>query len=521
MEPSNDMEISLVNMFYRIFRRWRVLIVCMLIGAALLNVFAYYKTKKAAADTKQLISEYNDKMSSGNYDSKGNMVVKLPEFEKDLSERQISEVTNLLATYKMYQTPYADTVEYVNNSLLMQVDSKAVPTYTIQYLIDTHYTVEYPEIEKKDYTEDIQNSVGNLVLERAFLNKIAEAISTEDFEVNPSYAAELFTVTYEADTLSIRIYGRDEAECRKIMELTQEEVADTFKTLQTTYGEFDYTLLSEQYTESYSESILTLQKAKADMLNNIYNTTHGMIASLTDEQKAYFYALLNNEETVSVELPIEDDGGEDEIVDPNTLPIPIPRKVNPKYIVLGAFVGLIIGCGWIVLMAMLCGKLLTGDDIEAQYGLSQLGVWRASHPRKKIFGFIDRWLIRLLDSKGAQFSPEESLEMIAAGIRISARKNSWKTIYLTSTANDELTQESLSKLAEKLTGMITKSSDSFTNVSYGKSIVYDPESLENFSNADAAVLIEKVDTSKMSEIHSEYALCQKYDVPVIGYVTLK
>ena len=188
---------------------------------------------------------------------------------------------------------------------------------------------------------------------------------------------------------------------------------------------------------------------------------------------------------------------------------------------LGAFVGLIIGCGWIVLMAMICGKLLTSDDIEAQYGLSQLGVWRASHPRKKIFGFIDRWLIRLLDSKGAQFSPDESLEMIAAGIRISARKNSWKTIYLTSTANDELTQESLSKLSEKLTGMITKSSDSFTNVSYGKSIVYDPESLENFSNADAAVLIEKVDTSKMSEIHSEYALCQKYDVPVIGYVTLK
>ena len=212
--------------------------------------------------------------------------------------------------------------------------------------------------------------------------------------------------------------------------------------------------------------------------------------------------------------PAVNDDPTDEIVDPTTLEIPAVHKFNIKYIILGALVGLFLACGWIVFIAIISGRLLTNDDIESQYGLSQMGVWRVSAKPKGIFGWLDRLIIKLFDSKGSQFTPEESLEMIAAGIRISSTKNNWKNIYLTSTANDDLTQESLSNLAEKLKGKVG-------SVSFGKSVVYDPESLEKMSDSDAAVLVEKVDTSKMSEIRTEYSLCKKYEVPIIGYVTLK
>ena len=55
----------------------------------------------------------------------------------------------------------------------------------------------------------------------------------------------------------------------------------------------------------------------------------------------------------------------------------------------------------------------------------------------------------------------------------------------------------------------------------GKSVVYDPESLERMVSADGVVLVEMVDASPYADIQKELELCKMYKIPVIGSVVLE
>ena len=506
-------EINIVSLLYRLLKHWRLLIISMIIGGILLNGLGYLRSKRAAISVQQTIDDYQDKLASGTYDEKGNTIMSIPEFEKNLTERQINEVNNLVSTYKMYQGPYSDMVEYINSSLLMQIDPKKAPTYIVQYSIDTHYEVEYPKIEKKDYTEDILNSVMNNLFTNDNLAEIAEDLSSDNETIEASYIQELITANIISDTISITIHGRSKNECEIIVKNLKEKLPTIFKRLQSQYVDFDYTLVSDSYFEAYDRTIQTSQQARADELNNIYKTTQGMIQNLTDDQKSYFYALLNNESTISVELPVESDSSEEEI-DPSTLEVPPVNKFSIKYTILGVFTGIAVTCAGIIGLTLIRGRIISNEDLESSFGISQLGVWRVSPPPKGVFSFIDRLLIRLLDKRGEQNTPEEGLDRIVTDITLSASNNEWHTIYLATTSNTTLTTDALSTLSDKLNTKIK-------NVNFGNTIYHDSETLKILSQSDAVVLVEHTDISRISEVHTEYNLCKRYKLPILGYVILK
>ncbi len=508
-----DVEIDIISLIYRVLKHWRLLIVSMIIGGILMNAFGYWRSKKAASAVQQTINDYQEKLASGTYDEQGNTLMSIPDFEKNLTERQINEVNNLVSTYKMYQSPYSNTVEYINNSLLMQIDPKSVPTYNIQYSVDTHYSVEYPEIEKKDYSQDILNSISNFLITGDTLANIAKELSSDEETIDTNYIQELITTTITEDTFTITVHGRTQKECEEITDIIKDNMPGIFKKLKSLYGDFDYNLISESYYETYDKNIQTSQRTQADELNNIYKTTQGLIQNLTDDQKSYFYALLNNEDTVSVELPVDAYSSEEEI-DPSTLEVPSVQKFNAKYTILGLFAGLLIACAGIVCITLLRGRLISNNDIEAAWGISPLGVMKITPAPKGIFSIFDRILIKLFERNDGNSDSEEALKRITTDIKLSANKNEWSSVYLATTSKDSATIDAISLIAEKLHGKIK-------NIKYGNTIYYDSDTLENFTSSDAIVIIEQTDISKINEIKKEYNLCRRYNLPIIGYVTLK
>ena len=508
-EYNDDVGINIGNLIYRVLRRWRLIIVWVILGAIALDAFAYLKTMKKAADTKQRISDYQESDSSNGTES-----VNLEVLGKNLTDKQINEVETLVDTYINYQIPYNATIEYFNNSILMQLNPNEIPTYTLQYYIDTHFTIEYPEIGKKDSTLDIVNSIAPKLLNDNTLSTIAEKINTDDEQISPAYVRELIYSVPVEDTLIITIYGRSEDECKLIADTLKSEATGVFRSLQNQYGKFDYSLICEEFSTTCNIDIINTRQQRNDKLNSTINSSRTLLNNLTDDQKTYFYALLSSKKDITPGLPLEVNVSQSDSLDPSTLVVPVPKLINTKYILVGAFIGLFVVCVYIILVSILGKRLLTGEEIELMYSLRQIGIWRLTDESKGIFKWIDKWLIKLLDSKGEQFNSEESLKMIAAGIRISSEKNNWKKIYITSTANSDLSQDAIAKLVEVL-------KDKIENVSCGKSICYDPESLEAISDADACVLIEQVDVSKLDEIKTEYNLCNSYNIPVIGYVTIK
>lgn len=508
-----DAELDVISIIYHILKHWRLLIVCMLLGGVLLNVYSYFKAKKDAAGIQQTIDDYNNKVSSGKYDEDGNTLMSIPEFEKSLTDRQINEVNNLISTYKMYQTPYSNIVEYIDHSLLMQIDAKAAPTYSIQYLVDTHYIVEYPVIEKQDYTNDILSSVSDNLLTNDLLEEISKELSNDDSKIDTTYIRELITVSSDNDILTIRFYGRTKDECEAIADIIKDKMPGIFTRLKKQYSDFDYSIISENYYENYDSWLLSTQQSKVDSLNNIYKTTQDMLKNLNDDQKNYFYALINNEETIFVVLPVDTTSSEEQI-DPTTLTVPSIKKFNIKYIIIGLFAGLLVPCVIILAAIFIDGKLMYKDDIESVFYIPQLGSWKISAEPKGIFAFVDRWLIKLLVDRGDKKTPEESLDNISTDIILSAEKNNWTSLFLATTSRDSKTMDAISTLADKVHSKVDK-------ISYGNTIYYDSKSLEVLTDSDAVVIIEQTDVSKMSEIRTEYNLCKRYKLPIIGYVTLK
>lgn len=522
-----DVEIDIKSLIYRILKHWRLLIISMIIGGILMDGVGYLKSKKDAANIQQTINDYEEKIKSGTYDEQGNTLMSIPDFEKNLTERQINEVTNLVSTYKMYQGPYSNTVEYINNSILMQIDPKAAPTYTIQYAVDTHYSVEYPVIEKKDYTTDILNSIENNLLTDETFSDIANALSSDKETIESTYIKELISATSNPNTtnntspstttstdiFTITVYGRTTSECEQIIKIIKDKMPGIFKKLKLQYDDFDYSLISENCYTSYNKGIQSMQQAKADELNNIYRTTQGMIQNLTDDQKSYFYALISNEDTVCVELPVDINSNEEDI-DPSTLEIPAIQKFSIKYSAIGILGGLFVACACIACFVLLKGRLINVEDIETCFGISLLGVWRMSPEPKGIFAGIDKLLIKLFDKKCEYKNTEDGIQRIITDISLSASKNGWDTVFLATTSKNDLTLDAISSISDKLKKKIK-------TIKYGNIIYGGSETLENITNSDAVVIIEHSDITRTNEVRTEYNLCNRYKLPIIGYIILK
>jgi hypothetical protein len=508
-----DVNIDIIGLIYRVLKHWRLLILSMLIGGFLFNALGYLKSKNNAESIQQTINDYQSKLESGTYDEKGNTIMSIPEFEKNLTERQINEVNNLVSTYKMYQGPYSNTIEYINKSLLMQIDPICAPTYNIHYVVDNHYTVEYPEITKKDYTIDILNSIPNLLITEEALAEIASNLSSDKETIEAAYIQELITTTIYNDTILITIHGRSKNECETIANTVKKQMPYVFRKLKLEYEDFDYSIISETYFEAYDKNIQTAQQSKADELNNIYKTTQGMIQNITDEQKAYFFALLNNESTVYVELPVESNSSE-EFIDPSSLVVPPINKFSIKYSVCGIICGLIISCISIIMITLFRRRIICNDDIETSFNIPQLGTWYVTAPPKGLFSGIDRLIIKLFDKQKTSITPEDMIERIITDIILSSSTNNWNNLFLTTTSNESSTIEAIQSIKEKLT-------DKLNNIDLGNAIYCDSDTLKAFSNSDAIVIVEQIDISKVNEIRSEYNLCQRYNIPIIGYIMIK
>ncbi|MCR5213898.1 MAG: hypothetical protein K6E10_05745 [Eubacterium sp.] len=508
---NNDLEFDITSYIYNILKHWRFIILSMLLVGVLFNIYAYYKTKKDAQEIQQKLEEYEE--ISVFPASNNTTLITLSEFEENLTPRQISEVNNLVSTYKMFQQPYADTVDYINNSILMQLDPKSTPTYTIQYLIDTHYVVEYPVIEKNDQCKNIIDSVSNILLTQKTLNTISDSISTEDSIIEAAYIKELIRINSSNNLINISIYGRTENECKTIAQILKNNMPSSLNSLKKIYGDFDYVLVSENYSCNISDNILEMQQEKANNLTIIYNTTQNMLKNLTDEQKSYFYALISNENTISVELPVETKAS-DETTDYSELVVPTIKTFYIKYIIVGLIAGFILACGILYVLILLKGNLISASEIESKYNVPLLGIWRASAKKKKLFNFIDNLLIKMFDAKNEYSDPEKSLNRIITDITLSANLNNWEKLNLiTSSDNTEL-QEQIVQINNKLKG-------TFTNIQTNNVLDGETESLNSLNKSEAVVIIEQINKSKLKNIKRVYSLCHRYQKPIIGYIIIK
>lgn len=482
--------IDLMDLLRRCLEKWKFILLWMLIGAVLVNCAGAAKSvlERKNAQTQLQQEEKDDETA---------LLSALKEAKNKLTDREADDVETAISLYKEYQAAYEKELAYYQNSIRMKLDPAGVSTVRLSYLIDNHYEAVYPVMGYKDTTNDIISILTNSILTESTNQKIADALQID----NVVYAQELVS-TYSNDNnvLYFKIVAEKQEDCEKISEIIKQAVNEKVESVRAVCGDFDIAQSGEQYAKEMDLSLQTEQENKVTSLRDLKSTIANLTYGMSEDQQTYYNASLD-------EQNINADSTEQkrtETTENIVMEIPAVTYVSLKWLLVGAFVGILCACAWITLKYILAKQLRTASDIEEMYGLTVLGCITDKDKKK----------LRIFQNGYDAMDTESQLDMIATKIQLVAGKEQYNRIFVGGAVLSEKTEEICEKLVKKINIMCL-------NGCSGQSLLYDENTMQEMAESDAVVFVEQIDASQYAEIKKAKELCEKCHQLMIGCVVVE
>lgn len=490
-----EIQISIKDMIYRVLLKWKAMLCVALILAILCGFGMNTLQSIISGDEPETPSLTKSEQLEKSVKSTASALSTQIKYETEIA----------FESYKKYVAQASEIQSYLNNSVKMNLDSSSTPTVVLQYLVNTHYEAVYPTVEYKDFTGDIISAYSSRILNTDTTTKIRDELG---IDTDLAYIQELVTVSTgnsddtdafdetAVDTMKITIYAPDEDTAKNISSTIKNEVKDQTDDIQKIFGSFDLTLVSEQYSETVSNDILSTKQGYVSNLNTIFTAINSLSKNMTTAQAAYYNALV---------AQYMYDGSDDETTDTEVVDVAgISFEFSALYFIVGLLAGIVIVVLIEVLKYIYTASLKRAEDMDYTFGVNVFGV---QTDEKK---GLDKLLEKIFGSRVLRYSNDERFSMLTAGISINAKKNEVEKLYITGSVSDTALIE---KLAESLKSQLGE-------VSFGRSVIVDAESLEKLTSSDAVVLVEKVTDSRLEEIKQEIDICDSNGVKVLGSVVI-
>lgn len=493
-----EMSISIKDLFMRICLKWRLMIVCALIFAILFNAIGILKSYRAVQNQAKYEEEKN------NIDVQiENSLTEIEQIKAQLNEREIADVDRAIENYVTLNEQYTKSMDYYRDSIRMQINANYVPTLTLQYNIDTHYEVEYPIVEKTDYTDSIESAFCNLLTSDEICSELQSKIYPD---TKTTYVKELLNVYGVANNLCIIIIAPSKSDCEEMGRIIDEYINKGHKELEKVFGDFELKKTVESFGESANAAILNEQTIVINNINGLRSSISSLTYGMTDIQRNYYTALLKYDSLING--AVEDTDVLDSNLDKREVELTI-QYINIKMMIVGVIFGVFIACMFVAINYILSGKLRTAVDMEKMYGLRNLGI--IYDKRKK--NYIDE-LVKLIFEGKKSLEPEKQIEIICAEIRISAQKKGLQNLYITGSSVGEETEKIYAEVCKNLEKV-------FEKVEYGMSILANPDSMQKMAEADGVILIEKIDSSIYNDMKKEIEITIASQTPIVGSVVIE
>lgn len=491
--------IAIKELLMYIFLKWRSILCWAVVMAVLFGGIGYIRT-------------YKNIVESSNQESGSD----LSQYEEQLTESEIAEVEEAVDNYETYEEAYRNYKQYNEESLKMQIDANNVPTQKIVYRISGSQDA----INIGDtYVELFPNSnVSQNVLENSDW-KISSAYINELISISNSHldtialngqsvpdTAELANENTLSVLLTIEIIADTEEHCGLIGNAVEEEI-DIFTTeLQNEFGSFNIQKISSSFFQEANKDLLREQQTSVSEMNNVSNLMRSIENSLSEQQKPYYEALLNEK---NVQLN-EENINNDNLVQVDVLSL---QYLNIKYIVVGIFAGVVLSCCYFLCRFLFEKHLIAQSFIVDDLGYPILEEFSDKSKQKK-FGYqIDKWISSILGNSEKE-TEEERLKLLSAKIQVNMQKDELKSICITGTVKTEKT-ELIVKTLEK---DFEQKGISYCTVG---SILHDAKALKSFVETDSVVFVEQKGISLMREIEQETKNCLKYDINNVGFIIVE
>ena len=453
-----EIYISVKDLIKECIRKIWIIIVAMVVFGILLAGFRYAKDKKNIANTT--VAESTEKV----------------DVEKIVDDLE-SDDYNQVMTY-VDLTNYRDQNRlYTADAKLMKINPYKVDTVLLQYYVNAE-----DENTRKDMAAAYLSYISGGSL-------AADVVENNDLEDSSSDIQELIQCdatglttgtafyTENTNTINVYVYGVDEQDAKDIASYVKESM-DAYSQKLSAVAPHTLTLFEEQYSVTCATKLVSLK-----------NDRFGNLMTYNDRTTSY-EGLLSDKQKESAQKIVSAQKENDELEDSNETGKTAKKDETPKasiskkYLVVGAFLGLVLAVVIIVLRYMFDPTIKTSKDLQMFYGTNFIG--------------------DVAQADGALLAASKIINMCS--------NRQIKKVLIAgkmATENEAAIKEVVDAVEKK--GIVA---DIIGD------ILTDADAVQTLEAKSNVVLVEAVRKSKYEDFNQEKALCESLDAQLLGYIAI-
>ena len=373
-----EMEIDLVDMMFYLLKKWRGLLLAVIIGAVVGAGLYVVKNRQQQAEQTQKASE----------------LVQADEDEEfDESDYKISKDSRAaMEIAYQYRQLYNKQKEYNSKSIIMQLDPNAVYTGELKYYISAGnntglLSVLYQNVISDDnILEELKNASG-LDCDTQYIKELIDSVIADEngtsININSRDGMDSVNAVVKNSFVTYKVVSTSQDSCEQMLQVIREKVdqLDTEATEQ--YGSYSVVEVGDHVGLVTDNTYLTKQKTNVDQLNTYSTAVKNAEKDFTDEEKTYY-----NKKYLAKEYAEMADTEEAQNLLMEEMEVAPVSKV--KWVAIGEILLVMIWGAYYVVRYMLDKKVKTVSELQNTYHLQIIGRMTAGgRSCKGIDKFID------------------------------------------------------------------------------------------------------------------------------------
>ena len=477
----DDMEIDLVDLMFYLLKKWRSLIVAIVIGvilgAGLYVVKNYQQQAEQAAQEAELLKNDEDEAFD----------------EKDYNISKDTKV-NMDIAYQ-YRQLYNKQLEYNQKSIIMQLDPNEVYAGVLEYYIsagnNTGLLSELYQniLNDDDILEELKDASG-FKCETPYIKELISSYVSDDNAAFINVNSNVENVEKHS-FVTYRVVSTNQKSCEKMLQVLRERVEALQAEHEETYGAYGASEVSSAISQVTDTTYLNAQRENVDRLSNYLTTMKNAESAFSDDEKTYYTNKYLKKEYVD-----SDNAEEAKAV--------LLEEAEPvskvKWIAIGVILLVMIWGGYYVVRYLLDQRIKTVSELQNTYHLPVIGIVQTETNDSK---GLDKMLDHLYQNTKQK---PDTLEYVIQAI------NAMQTERAVLCGDIEIPE--VKKLMEEL-------SDSCEHMKTGDFISKNIESLEHAKVAGNEILVVRVDKNRRKEIEKEIESCRLQKISMVGVVVVE
>ena len=477
----DDMEIDLVDLLFYLLKKWRSLIVAIVIGAilgaGLYVVKNHQQQAEQAAQEAELLKNDEDEAFD----------------EKDYNISKDTKV-NMDIAYQ-YRQLYNKQLEYNQKSIIMQLDPNEVYAGVLEYYIsagnNTGLLSELYQniLNDDDILEELKDASG-FKCETPYIKELISSYVSDDNAAFINVNSNVENVEKHS-FVTYRVVSTNQKSCEKMLQVLRERVEALQAEYEETYGAYGVSEVSSAISQVTDTTYLNAQRDNVDRLSNYLSIMKNAESNFSDDEKTYY-----TNKYLAKEYVDSDNAEEAKAV--------LLEEAEPvskvKWLAIGVILLVMIWGGYYVVRYLLDQRIKTVSELQNTYHLPVIGTVQTGMSNSK---GLDKMLDHLYQNTKQK---PDTLEYVIQAI------NAMQTEKAVLCGDTEIPE--VKKLMEEL-------SNSCEHMKTGDFISKNIESLEHAKAAGNEILVVHIDKNRRKEIEKEIESCRLQKISMVGVVVVE